>query len=801
MYRRMRAFAFSLIVVLVAAAACGGGGDSPTTACGGGDPAAAGCGGGDAGDQPPASGASGGPVHAPPKFTLERGAHLRVVAEARLAPGLLDAGAPGATDDASRLRDSIADLVRVLKQVSDANVELVGEDARVEAGELAVYVGTPARRVFGADVGHAPYDQGFRLVVEPRRIGLAGEGDLATSYAIYELLDRIGCRWFFPGPLGEVLPDTGPVRIPVTDERLAPSTQYRDVWYADDVWRRRNRTGGVEPAVGQTLENDYVTPDEIAKHPEWMATHDGKPVPNRFRWSDAALANLIADRIVTHHAKDGLPSYTLSPTDGDVFDDSAADRALDAGDLDPQTGKVSLTDRYLVFANRIANRVAATYPDLLLGFFAYVEYTRAPVREPVHPMLTPVIAPITFPRAHPMSDDRAPGASELRGIIDGWSKKARAIGMYAYGYYLGEPTAPNPMLTKWAFDVPYALSHGCVYWMPETLPNFETSMHALYMGTRLAFDARLSPEVVYGDIDRRLYGHAAREMHAYWQEVDRVWVQTPEYAGGHFAHGRRFTAEVMGRLRAKLDLAKAAAEGPIERDRVGIADSSLALFEDFMAMRRDFNEGRFADLDARTAAWKKRAGELAVAHKREYAFSWTPWAPGGVPAHYFDVFDRPRYDEAARIARTRSIVATVREFLFAKADSATDLGPNATAFDASSWRRTDVTVDSWSSLGLHGYFGSAWYRATFDVPKGAASTPFQVWVGGTDGRIRVFVDGKEAKFVATSSATAPEGYATPFTFDAGRLSSGSHVVAILATRTTLNELGTGGVMGPVVVTQ
>jgi hypothetical protein len=220
-----------------------------------------------------------------------------------------------------------------------------------------------------------------------------------------------------------------------------------------------------------------------------------------------------------------------------------------------------------------------------------------------------------------------------------------------------------------------------------------------------------------------------------------------------------------------------------------------------MAMRRDFDEGRFSDLDARAAAWKKRASELAVLYKPEFAFSWAAWATEGVAAHYFDVFDRPRYEEAARIARARKIVTTLREFRFVKADDATDLGPSAPSFRDSTWRLTDVTVDSWSSLGLHQYFGSAWYRGSLDVPPDAASTPFQVWIGGTDGKIRVFVDGKEAKFVPTATVRAPEGYFTPFTFDVGRLSSGSHVIAIVATRTTLNELGTGGVMGPVVMFQ
>jgi hypothetical protein len=97
--------------------------------------------------------------------------------------------------------------------------------------------------------------------------------------------------------------------------------------------------------------------------------------------------------------------------------------------------------------------------------------------------------------------------------------------------------------------------------------------------------------------------------------------------------------------------------------------------------------------------------------------------------------------------------------------------------------------------------GSVWYRARFDVPQAAASAPMQVWLGGTDGKVRVFVDGKEAKFLATKRYATPDGYSTPFTFDAGQLSAGSHTVAILATRTTLNELGTGGLLGPVVISE
>src|SRR2546421_7646648 len=35
---------------------------------------------------------------------------------------------------------------------------------------------------------------------------LHGDSDLASSYAIYTVLHQLGCRWYFPSPLGEVLP-------------------------------------------------------------------------------------------------------------------------------------------------------------------------------------------------------------------------------------------------------------------------------------------------------------------------------------------------------------------------------------------------------------------------------------------------------------------------------------------------------------------------------------------------------------------------------------------------------------------
>ena len=56
--------------------------------------------------------------------------------------------------------------------------------------------------------------------------------------------------------------------------------------------------------------------------------------------------------------------------------------------------------------------------------------------------------------AHPMTDERVPGNKELRALIEKWGKLTRGTSLYFYGWFLAEPSAPNPMLTKWGTDVP-----------------------------------------------------------------------------------------------------------------------------------------------------------------------------------------------------------------------------------------------------------------------------------------------------------------------------------------------------------
>lgn len=729
-----------------------------------------------------------------------------------MAPDAKDASAfkgdqREAEQQRQRLRESVKDLAHYIERITGARIEVSTKTPAKGTPAVPILVGEPAAATFGPPAKKAPFKQGFRLIVSTKGVGLLGESDLATSYAVYELLDRLGCRWYMPSALGEVIPSTKTLALADVDFSSAPGTTFRGLWYADEAFRRRNRMGGLLLSAGHALEISYLTKEDRDKHPEWRAIIGGKPHPSRLKWSNAQLADTLAARILALHKMDPQPSYSLSPDDGADFDESAEDKALDAGDFDTTNGTPSLTDRLLVLCNRIATKVHEKEPDVLFGMLAYAQYIRAPVREKVHPNLIPQIAPIAFTRHHPMNDDRVPGNKDVRALIEGWGKAARSTSIYFYAYNLAETSAPSPLLAKWSHDVPYVLRNQCQFWQPETLANFDTMLHANYLGLRLAWDPRLKPADVIDEVNTRFYGAAGQRMAAYWNYVDEVWVSTPEYSGCGFNYLRWWTPERMQKARQLMDEAIAACKTPVEQQRVAIANESLKLFELFVKIRRDQAEGRFANLKRDSATWRKTVVALGEKYKDQYCFTRAGWTPDTVSGLYFKSFYQATYEDANRISDTFDLLTPkpIRTFRYqADPDKKGEaLGWAGEDFDDGKWKTTDVCLETWSTLGYHDYFKSMWYRTTVDLPAARASKKTYLWLGATDGRAQVFVNGKHVPFVddKKEQKAAFEGYCQPVSFDISEaIKPGpANRIGVFCTRTFFNELGTGGLIAPAVI--
>ena len=703
-----------------------------------------------------------------------------------------------------RLRESVKDLAHYLEKISGTPIETITGSLGAGDERVPILIGDMAVARFGPPKTHAPAEQGFRVVVTPEAVGLMGESDLATSYAVYELLHQLGCRWYMPSEMGEVIPRRDTVALPEQDLDSAPYTLMRSIWYADEDYRRRNRLGGLGLQTGHALEG-YVSEELLREHPDWLAVStDGQHRGRRLKFSKPGVAAAIADSII--QILDENPrrqSISLSPDDGPatgVGFDTTDDAKLDAGDWDPTIPGVSHTDRLVWLCNRIAERVTEKHPHVIFGMLAYRNYNRPPVREKLHPSIVPQIAPLSYSRAHPWTDDGEPNNETMRYIVSGWAQAADKVSYYMYGYFWPELSTPNPFITKWSINVPMALTEGaCRFWQPETLPNFDTTLHGLYLGIRLAWDPNQNPETIIDELHGKFYGHAGGQMAAYWEHVDRCWVGTPEYSGGGYGHLRRFTPERMDTARRLMDEAIAAAHTPKEKFRVEMADQSLRLFELFMKMRRDLSAGRFESLASDADRWRDRASSLADEYQPQFAFGRSPWDEGNsVYGRLFRKLYQDTYQDASRIARDYVILTETPlrswRYRLDPQNEGEAAGWSDPGFDDGDWEFTDPCLETMSTLGHHDHRGALWYRAKVRLPKIPTGKKVYLWIGGAFDYAQPFFNGEPfSQFRSRGN---------PKSFDITDLvrPDAENQIAILCVRAK-GRLGLGGLVAPCVIYQ
>lgn len=706
-----------------------------------------------------------------------------------------------AEDKRRKLRESVKDLAVYLQKITGADVPVVQREPAKTDKAVPLLIGAYAEKVFGGPAKHSTCKQGYRLVISSKALGFIGESDEATGYAIYTLLDRLGCRWYLPSEMGEEIPHIATLRLADSDVSDVPSTEYRGIWYAEEAYRRRNRMGGFQLQAGHALER-YITEDQRKQHLEWRAIINDQPHPVRLRWSNPEVQNAVADAIIAKLDKDYVPSVSLSPEDGAEFDESD-DKAWDAGDWDPIMNQVSITDRYVKFCNIVAERVCKKYPDVQFGFLAYVQYTRPPIREKaLHPNLVPQIAPITYCRAHAMTDKEiCPSRAQIQPIVEGWGKVAKRVSYYNYMYQLAEPSVPYPMIHQMSQELPIIYANNVAFWQPETMPNFESALPGTWLSIRMSWDKSLKPDTVLDEFFRRYYGAAEQPMRRYWKIMDDAWATVPEHAGCGFGYMRRFTPGVMKAARAEIDSALAAAKTPTELKRVQLQHLSLRQFERFMQLRWDLNEGRLANMDYRATEWLGSQMGLADEYAPQASFSKVPWSPHTMNGTYFKSFYEPAYKEGARIAREYALVGSplrLWKYQVAGEQDGVAAGWSKPEFADTAWKTTDVGTDTWSDLDLQTYYGTVWYRQSVKLSAIPTGKKTYLWLSSTDGTAQVFVNGQPVPYVDVRGVKQDraDGYCQPFSFDITAAVRGGETnqITIASKRVFLNEFGTGGLL-------
>ena len=772
----------------------------------------------------------------------ERGqAHCVIVAptgwaEELVLPPELPASAASILQARRRLyRDSVTDLAHYLGKMSGARVDIV-EAVPAKDRRVPIYVGAVAEKVFGP-VGISKAGlYGFRVVADPRRgLGLYGESEVGTSYAIYELLHRLGCRWYMPTDLGEVVPVLPTLTVSAIDEKLAPATESRGMWQGGADFLRRNRMGQygntVWLAMGDGSFERFFTAQDLDAHPEWRALRaDGTPHPWALRLTQPGVADHVAAKILAQldtvyapmRAAGLRPGYSITPGDGQVPTDDPLERPYDPTPRiwEPAAGRWSVSDRCMVLFTRVAEKVRAKYPDVAFGDYGYVNKSLPPARYPVIPDFRIMLAPIDFNRQHPMTWPDHPNEYWLRDLVQGWGKAGARIAFRGYGINLAELSAPCPFITKWGTDIPILLANNLQDWVPETMNGWDSMLPGYVLASRMTFYPQEKPDAILQDLWTKFYGAAADPMARYWTGIDRAYLDARQYAGSPFGYLRIFTPEVMAAARANINEALTACRTPMEYRRVLLIDESFSQFEWYMKIRNDWVAGKLADLDADYATWRqgiramqRKYGVIGKFDREGYAGDGYIQGRHGNP-DWSDQFVGRGYKDGARMEREFTRVGAPMlewKWKYNPGPEADSLPWTKPEYDDTDWKTTHVVRDTWSSLGHHltltdaasGRSGRMAYRATQKLPAVPAEKKVYLWIGSTDGSAKVYINGTPIKYSTPDKGEirdAFSGYCQPAQFDiTAAVQAGVNQFTILCERTNLNELGTGGLLGPVVL--
>lgn len=713
-----------------------------------------------------------------------------------------------AAPDADEKR-AVADLTEYVEKMAGAKLETVTVEAQdyeafrtktQQAGKTPVFIGRNVLPQLQKELGEKSKTRGaFALKADKNSVLIAGNGE-GTYYGVLELLEQQGVRWFMPGDLGEVVPTLKTIEVKDQSTVQAPSFPSRWFQMPDRDWQARVRCGGdvfggghgiVAPAYKLNKETKKYEPAENA---EYYSLVKGERVPRQHCVSNPKLIEYVANDIKAKLAKGRGPVMPIGPNDGGGFCECEKCRALDANDYDAFSGEHSVTDRYIWFFNRVLEKVQPEYPDVKLAFYIYHTYMRPPLREKPNPAIQGALAPIALDRVHGFSNPVAPEKSYAKWLLQEWGKLLPEIYDRSYWSNLADPGFTFIITDRLRDEIPASHDLGLKGFRVETFPNYGPQFPSMYVAGKLMWNHKTDVDALLQDVFEKFFGPAAGPMGKYITMMDAA-LRDGDYNTGSAWNIPDFYPAAL-REQAKLLLKDGArlAEGKgIYAKRVQMITETFEMTDAFCNM-----------MDARVkvdfVTAQKELDRLDAVANTLMAYKPVPMVSAGRFSTYTGYmnrfFRRATEQGSARVTGGNRLVAAAPDEWEFQADPlrvGEEIGLWNGNFHGGNWQKIKTSSASWSDQGLRYYKGLAWYRTTVEVPQEFAGQRIFLWCGGVDETAKVWVNGQVA-------GISPGASFYPFEMDAtAMVKPGRNVITMCIANQVVNEIGTGGIVAPVIL--
>lgn len=243
-----------------------------------------------------------------------------------------------------------------------------------------------------------------------KALGIYTNDDIGPWYAVSELLEQLGVRWYMPYEHGTILPDLTTIVIPeqhLVKEAAFPRREYTyyRTMQEDEAgirWMKRLKVGNNRLILyNHTTYGVYSSYEQQQLHPEYLARNaagefitgypPGAGMPRfshpGFRQAAATYMRKVLD------AQPQLWAVTVGPPDGGIVMDARdVDTYGEPNDSLPQKTSNYLWDYYVYLADELAK----THPDKYLLYMAGAGANLVPTnitRWPKNLLIPPVARP------------------------------------------------------------------------------------------------------------------------------------------------------------------------------------------------------------------------------------------------------------------------------------------------------------------------------------------------------------------------------------------------------------------------
>ncbi|MCC6487028.1 MAG: DUF4838 domain-containing protein [Candidatus Hydrogenedentes bacterium] len=683
-----------------------------------------------------------------------------------LATIVIDSGASELT------RHAAEELQTYVERISGARLDM--RTGREGLSGAAILVGPgKAVRDLGVDVPSGftsnMNEEGYVIRTINSTLILAGneEGPYrGTLFAVYDFLESIGCRWFFPGPYGEVIPKHETIAVPDVDRTERPDFRFRNIWYSgwmpvreDDsknlaLWLDRNRMTSLSnlslPGDG-TITRLAPAEQYFESHPQIYAIDEkGERMKDMLCLSEPEAVR-IAVNTITDEFREHPESMTFgfAPPDGHPRCYCDKCKASIPGFSGKGYGEPSLSDQWFSFANAVAKEVYKEFPDRWLLTNGYANRVLPPEGVgPLSPNLGIQSALLDACTLHSIGDAHCWQRQVYKGVLDRWTRDLNGVFIYDYDPGKSLDGLPFPMLHNLMRDFPYFKQRNLWGFWTEGQNCWMVTHLNYYIRGRLMWDADADVRALVRDYCEAFYGPAAGPVEDYIWTIEDAVDATPvhETWGRLMPWQAVLTPDVMRRLDTALAHAKAQVSREPNQTHVRVLELVHENMTAFLEMEEAAGRGDFTGAVScadRMLAIREEVGKIDPA-----LLPFTPeWCRDtqGSPEWY-----RKTYQELADQAggARGELVALLPDRWEFKKDPE-GLGVIYQWYNADSgqpWNEIDGTL-YWDLQGNQdsrgwAYAGKAWYRADVFVPKEVQGKPIRLTFGGVySDKLWIWVNG------------------------------------------------------------